>query len=351
MFKTIEESKLSGLHLFSDPELQLRAVIAIHNTDLGPAIGGCRCITYENESAAINDVIRLAKGMSYKAALAGIPHGGAKSVIMCPNEIKDRHAFFQQFGEFVNTLNGRYITSVDSGTNIADMDDISLRTPYVCGTSNDGCKPSPFTALGVFEGLKAAARVKLKRHDIEGLHVAIQGIGNVGSELARMLINVGAKLTIADVSNSHLKNFLDTIEHPEHINVVHPDEVYDTNCDVFSPCGLGSILNKKTIPRLKCSVVAGSANNQLAEESDGDLMYEHNITYAPDYVLNAGGLINVSLAYEGKADSEVEEKTRLIGTTIESLLQRAQTEKTPSNIIANNIAEKLLYGESISTTG
>lgn len=349
MFNIIEQSKTGDLHLYSDPDTQLRAVIAIHNTDLGPAIGGCRCIAYKNEATAVNDAIRLAKGMSYKAALAGLPHGGGKSVIMCPEEIKDRHAFFQKFGECVNTLNGRYITSVDSGTNITDMDDISVRTSYVCGTSSDGCKPSPFTALGVFEGLKAAVRVKLKRNDIEDLHVAIQGIGNVGAELAHLLIKAGAKLTIADISNSHLKNFLDTLEHPEHITVIHPDEIYDINCNVFAPCGLGGILNKKTISRLKCSIVAGSANNQLLEESDGRLMHEHNISYVPDYVLNAGGLINVSLAYEGKSNTEVEEKTIRIGATIENLLERAQLEETPSNIIANNMAENILYGYSNST--
>ena len=331
------------LHTHNNPHSGLLAIIAIHSTKLGPALGGCRCIDYPDTRAATEDVTRLAKGMSYKAALAGIHHGGGKSVLIRPKNFQNRHAYFEEFGEFVESLGGNYITSVDSGTNIEDMDDISHATSYVCGTSHDGCTPSIYTSMGVLEGIKAAVRKKIRRQSMEGVHVVIQGVGNVGAALAISLEELGAKLSLSDINDTTLSTCLEKLKSPGAVNIIHPENVYREPCDVFAPCGLGGIINQQNIKHLGCKIVAGSANNQLSEDKDGILLHNLGILYAPDYVINAGGLIDVSLIPEGKSEQDVAIKTKQIGSTLEKIFDRAEKENKACHTIANEMAENILY--------
>lgn len=339
MFDKIEQAHLSELHFKSDETSQLKSIIAIHNTKLGPALGGCRCIEYDNEDAAVNDVIRLAKGMSYKAALAGVPQGGGKAVIMKPRKVRDRAALYQAFGRFVNELGGRYITAVDSGTNLDDMDQVAKVTPHVSGSNRDGLDPSPITALGVFAGIKSAVLHRLQKEDLKGLHVAVQGIGNVGGELVRLLHEAGAKLTLTDINTAKLDEFQQRFN----ALIVQPDDIYATACDVFAPCGLGAIINDSTIHQLNCAIVAGSANNQLAESRHGDILHQREILYAPDYVINAGGLIQVSLGNMGVSEDVVLNKTWDIHGTLLNIFDRSQTDNVPTHVIADVMAEEILY--------
>jgi len=338
MFDKIEQAGLSELHFKSDPAAQLKAIVAIHSTKLGPALGGCRCVPYPSDNDAIDDVIRLAKGMSYKAALAGVPQGGGKAVILKPDHIEDRVALYRAFGAFVDTLNGRYITAVDSGTQLSDMDEVHKETAFVSGCSSDGLDPSPVTAYGVYSGIKAALAHKRGHDNLKGVHVTLQGIGNVGWSLAEMLYQDGAKLTVADINPQPLQRCKKTFN----ATIVAPNNVYSTHCDIFSPCGLGGILNKKTIPLLRCEIVAGSANNQLATPNDGQLLHTLGILYAPDYVINAGGLIQVSLGQTQKSQHEIIEKTKIINKTLREIFIRSSLEDAPTNHIADQMAEALL---------
>lgn len=342
MFDKIEQARLNELHIKCDPNTQLKAFIAIHNTRLGPAIGGCRCIPYSDEASAIEDAIRLAKGMSYKAALAQLPYGGGKSVLMCPEHISDRQAYFKSFGEFVDSLGGRYITSVDCGTGVDDMDAIACATDFVVGTHADGCNPSPTTALGVLSGIEAAVKFKLHKESLKDVHIAIQGVGHVGMALAELLAKKGARLTIADINQQALASCKTRFD----ANVVNPDEITSQVCDVFAPCGLGGTINQNTLKNLRCKIIAGSANNQLVEENIGQILHKQNILYAPDFIINAGGLIQVALYKLGKNALEVKQKTLAIGHTLTTIFERANSEKKACNEIANTMAEEILYAKT-----
>ncbi|MDX1696239.1 MAG: amino acid dehydrogenase [Ketobacteraceae bacterium] len=339
MFDKIEQARLSELHFKCDETSQLKSIIAIHNTKLGPALGGCRCIEYDSEDAAVDDVIRLAKGMSYKAALAGVPQGGGKAVIMKPRNLQDRAALYQAFGRFVNELGGRYITAVDSGTSLSDMDQVAKVTPHVSGSNQDGLDPSPITALGVFAGIRAAVEHRYQRDNLEDIHVAIQGVGNVGRELAVLLHKAGARLTLSDIDLAKL----DVCQQQLNARIVQPDEIYAEPCDVFAPCGLGAVINDQTIHQLKCSIVAGSANNQLAGSEQGDWLHQNEILYAPDYVINAGGLIKVSLGNIGVSEDVIMSKTWDIHRTLMHIFQRSLVDNTPPHVIADQMAEEILY--------
>ncbi|MCG8671269.1 MAG: amino acid dehydrogenase [Pseudomonadales bacterium] len=339
MFDKIEQAHLSELHFKSDESSQLKSIIAIHNTKLGPALGGCRCIEYDCEESAVNDVIRLAKGMSYKAALAGVPQGGGKAVIMKPRKIEDRVALYQSFGRFVDELGGRYITAVDSGTNLNDMDQVSKVTHHVSGSHQDGLDPSPITALGVFAGIKSAVKHKLGYEDLNGVHVAIQGIGNVGGSLADLLYQAGARLTLTDIDTEKL----DACSKKLNAAQVQPEDIYNVSCDVFAPCGLGAVINDETINQLQCAIVAGSANNQLASNEHGNILHRKDILYAPDYVINAGGLINVSLGIIGVEEAIIRNKTLGIHQTLNEIFQRSKVDNTPPHVIADLMAEEVLY--------
>ncbi len=339
MFDKIELANLDELHFKFDEATQLRSIIAIHNTRLGPALGGCRCIEYRNDESAISDVIKLARGMSYKAALAKVPQGGGKGVILKPAVVTDRVALYRAFGRFVDDLGGRYITAVDSGTLLGDMDEVASITPYVSGTSKDGSDPSPLTALGVFAGLQAAVQHQLKHSSVAGLRIAIQGLGNVGYVLAGLLHKAGAKLIVCDPDEAKVQRCVKEFA----ATAVSTDAIYDVECDVFSPCGLGGILNENTIPRLRCRVVAGAANNQLADDQQGEILHLKGILYAPDYVINAGGLITVSLGYLKAPADTVRVRTLALGDTLAQLFERSSVDNCPPEQIANHMAEEILY--------
>ena len=317
---------------------QLCAVIAIHSTRLGPALGGCRFIEYTSIDLAIPYALRLAQGMSYKAALANLPLGGGKTVLMRPKQLSDRSAYFRALGRFVSELKGRYIIAMDSGVLIEDMDSIALETPYVVTTSKHKGNPAPYTALGVLYGIEAAVKFKLQRDDLEGLHVAIQGMGHVGLALANALRKKGAHLTICD-------NNVDLVQRAKDLGakVVAPDEIYSVECDVFSPCALGAVLNDRSIPKLKTAIVAGSANNQLAEPRDAELLQKKDILYAPDYVINAGGLIYAYAEYQNRLNREhvVQHIATIYSTLIEIFKCALDENKLPSTV-ADNLAKSRL---------
>lgn len=327
------------LHFRVDPRLDLYAIVAIHSTRLGPALGGCRCVPYGSVEEATRDAIRLARGMSYKAALAGLALGGGKAVLIRPEAIPDRTAYFEAFGAFVEDLGGRYITSVDSGTGVEDMDLIANRTRHVTATSVEkggSGNPSPSTALGVYRGIEAAARWKLRRSSLEGLHVAIQGVGHVGYVLARLLHGAGATLTVSD----HNPELCDLCADEFRARIEAPESICQVAADVFSPCALGGILNAKTIPRLRAPVVAGSANNQLATPEDGERLYRAGILYAPDYVINAGGLIHVALGSGPEARARIE----AIGNRLGEIFALAGREQKQPEKVADSLAESILQG-------
>lgn len=339
MFDKIGQARLGELHFKHDEASQLNAIIAIHNTRLGPALGGCRCIEYLTDEAAIDDVIRLAQGMSYKAALANVPQGGGKAVIVKPKTEFNRAELFRAFGQFVHSLGGRYITAVDSGSTLHDMDQISAVTPFVSGSNLDGLDPSPMTALGVLAGIKAAAFQRYGSADLQQKIVAIQGAGNVGFALAELLHREGARLLVSDIDSTKVEKARRLFG----AEPITPDHYFSTECHILAPCGLGGILNDSTLPSLNCDIVAGSANNQLAEARHGQWLHDHGILYAPDYVINAGGLITVSLGHLHKSADIIRSKTWRIGETLTTIFKRAQADNLPTSVIADQMAQDILY--------
>ena len=341
LFAYSERLGFGELHTKQDPDTGLFAIVAIHNTNLGPALGGCRCIPYASITAAIVDALRLAQGMSYKAALANVPQGGAKSVLIRPATIKDEQAFFSSFGKFINALNGRYITAVDSGTTLKEMDIIATQTSYIASSSafeGSNGDPSPYTAIGVRRGIEAAVNHLLKRDTLDGLHIAIQGVGTVGYLLAKALSERGATLTVADVNQVATERCRNEFS----ATIVPTEEIHKTPCDIFAPCALGAILNDATIPQLKCKIVAGAANNQLAEARHCQQLGDANILYVPDYVLNAGGLIHASGLYNKVPEHETRQRVTEIYDTVATILQRAGESQATTCEIADHIAEERL---------
>jgi leucine dehydrogenase len=329
------------VHLKLDKSTGLRAIIAIHDTRLGPALGGCRFIHYDSDDAALIDALRLARGMTYKAALANLPHGGGKSVIIRPSRHFDRVALFRAFGKFVDDLRGHYITAEDSGTGLEDMEVIRSMTKWVTGVdpSHGGSgDPSPFTALGVRRGIEACVEKKLGKTSLRGVHVAVQGVGHVGYHLCRELHTCGATLTVADVDA--LKG--ERAQREFGAKVVKLDGIFDADCDVFAPCALGSALNDDTIPRLRAGIVAGAANNQLAVPQNGDDLHARGILYAPDYAINAGGLINVAQEASGYDEKRARDKTMRIYDTIAEIIDRSEQLKAPTYKVADMLVEEKL---------
>jgi len=337
LFCTAEMMQFGDIHIKTDPATGLRAIIAIHNTTLGPALGGCRFVPYQSAEDALLDAMRLAQGMSYKAAISGIAHGGGKSVIVKPDVVLDREKLFQSFGEFVDTLGGRYITAVDSGSSVADMDVIASKTRHVVSTSSRvGGKgdPSPYTALGVLRGIQAGVLHRLGKESLENVHVAIQGAGNVGYHLAKQLCALGAMITVCDSKDSATQQFADEFG----ATVVSKESIYDVVCDVFSPCALGAILDQGSVSRLKATVVAGAANNQLASPEIAQHLFDRDILYATDYVINAGGLIHVSLNDEAL----IERKVNAIYDVLLDVFERSKNEKLPTSHVADRIAQEII---------
>ena len=324
------------LLLSHDPSCGYYGIIAIHDTTLGPALGGTRFWQYQDTDEAITDALRLARGMTYKSAVAGINLGGGKSVIIGDNRRADREALFRAHGRFVETLNGRYITAEDIGTTPADMEYIKLETDHVAGLLGLSGDPSPVTAYGVYVGMKAAARACWGEDTLEGKTVAVQGVGNVAYNLCRHLHKEGVRLIVTDIRPEKVQRVVDELG----AAVVAPDAIYDQQADIYAPCALGATLNDETLPRLKVKVVAGAANNQLAEDRHGDQLERRGILYAPDYVINGGGVINV---YGELNRWPAERSLRKAGEIYETLLrifEIARTERIPTYRAADRLAEQ-----------
>lgn len=324
------------LHFKVDPASGMQAIIAIHSTKLGPALGGCRFIHYADTNAAIYDALRLARGMSYKAAMANLPLGGGKSVIIEPQGDYDRAAYLKQFGRFVQELQGRYITALDSGTQLEDMDTISEHTPYVASLSTHHGDPSPSTARGVLYGIKAAVAFQLGKNSLNNLHIAIQGLGHVGHELAHMLHQEGAKLTVADLNSARVNDIVKTVG----ATAVSTDSIHQVACDVFAPCALGAVFNEHSIAQLQTTIIAGAANNQLAHTYHGQILHDQNIVYAPDYVINAGGLIYAASKYFNSSEAEMNASIKGIGDTLLAIFNRSKQENRPASDIADAMAQE-----------
>lgn len=323
----------------------LRAVIAIHSTALGPAAGGCRMWPYADTASALADVLRLSRGMSYKNAMAGLPLGGGKAVIIAHSRQAKTPALFEAFGRLVDSLGGQYVTAEDVGTTIADMSQVARVTRYVAGLGRApgeaGGDPGPKTALGVFLGIKAAVRFRLGRTDLKGVSVAVQGLGGVGYHLCRMLAEDGAQLTVADVRAAVVESACAQFK----ARAVAVTEVLSQDVDVLAPCALGAVLDAASIGRLKARIIAGAANNQLAQGQDGRSLSAAGILYAPDYVINAGGIISVSREYQGGAtEAQVIADIQGIPARLTEIFERARRENRTTNEVADEMARELLAG-------
>jgi leucine dehydrogenase len=329
----------------SDDASGLKAIIAVHNSNLGPALGGCRMWHYASEDDAIRDVLRLSRGMTYKSALAGLQLGGGKSVIIGNPRTDKTPALLDAFARALNQLNGRYVAAEDSGTNVADMKYLAERTPHVAGIIDkpsheaEGMRsgdPSPATAYGTFFGIRAAVKRKLGRDSLDGLRVAIQGVGNVGFDLARQLTDAGAQLWVADIHEENLVRAREELG----ARALAPEAIYAADVDVFAPCAMGAILNDETIPQLRASIVAGAANNQLAEVRHGSELMRRGILYAPDYVINAGGIIDIYHERIGFDRPALLRHLEGIHDTLLEIFERADKEARPTGEVADALAEE-----------
>jgi len=326
-----------------DKDAGLFAIIAIHDTTLGPAAGGCRMWPYASVDNAVTDVLRLSKAMSYKNALADLPLGGGKSVIIGDSNKDKNEKLLTSFARFVQRLGGQYYTAEDVGIGINDVEVLAKASDYVFGLDATG-DPSPFTARGCFEGIRAAVKQKLGRDSLEGLTVAVQGVGNVGRYVCKNLLEAGTGLIVADVNAEAVAYAVEKFG----ATTVSPDKIYAQDVDIFSPCAMGGILNDNTIPQLKASIVAGVANNQLAEPHHGRLLYNKGVLYAPDYVINAGGMLNASGDIFGQYDINqvMERVTRLYDSTLR-IFEMAKQKNQPTNEVADDMArQKIATGRS-----
>ena len=326
------------LHFKVDPKSGMKAIIAIHSTKLGPSLGGCRFINYPNTKSALYDAMRLARGMSYKAALVNLPLGGGKAVIIQPPHAYDREAYFHHFGAFVNDLGGRYITALDSGTQLSDMDIIAQHTPYVASLSSHNGDPSPSTAKGVVRGIEAAVSFKLGKDNLKGLHIAIQGLGHVGYQIARHLHEQGVQLTVADIAPAVVERAVKEFG----AAAVSTENIHKVACDVFAPCALGAIINDMSINQLQTTIIAGAANNQLAHTYHGQRLHAEGILYATDYVINAGGLIFAASKYFHTPEHKINEQIDGIRTTLLQIFKRSTEENRPTSEITDTIAQEIL---------
>lgn len=323
----------------SDPASGLRAIIAIHSTTLGPALGGTRFFAYPNETEAIVDVMRLSEGMSYKAAVSGLDLGGGKAVIIGdPRQLKSER-LFRAYGRLIDSLGGRYVTAEDVGTTTGDMELIAKETRHVTGlpqARGGSGDPSPATALGVFHAMRAAAASLWNDPNLHGKRVAVQGVGKVGGALVELLTDAGAHVIIADINAAEVARLVEV----HGVTSVAPDEILFTECDILAPCAMGAVLTESTIPLLMCEAVVGSANNQLGEDKDAERLEDHEIVYVPDFVANAGGIINIADEAAGRTYSwdRAIEVVKRIETTVDSILDRANDQATTPHAAAMAIA-------------
>lgn len=339
IFQQLAQRNYGDVHFFYDEPTQLRAIIAIHSTTLGPALGGCRCVPYVNTEAAITDALRLARGMSYKAAMADLPLGGGKAVIMAPPVPLDRTAFFEAFGRCVHGLNGRYITANDSGTAMEDMDIVAKVTPFVATHSGlqglHGANPGTYTAMGVKRGMEAAVKYAMNKESLNNCRIAIQGLGAVGYELVRLCHQAGAHCLVTDIDTRAVQQCV----HEFNATPIRPEDYFSTECDVLAPCALGGILNDETIPQFKAPIVAGSANNQLGKAYHGEILQKRGILYAPDYVINAGGVVHACSVYFQKGIAETIMKIDGIYDTLLTIFAEAEKSQRPTNFVADHLAQ------------
>ncbi|MFD2550427.1 Glu/Leu/Phe/Val dehydrogenase [Bizionia sediminis] len=323
----------------NDKDTGLKAIIGIHNTVLGPALGGTRMWDYKNEWEALNDVLRLSRGMTYKSAITGLNLGGGKAVIIGNAKTQKTPELMRKFGAFVHSLSGKYITAEDVGMTTADMDTVREVTPYVTGISESlggAGNPSPITAYGVFMGMKAAAKYKYGSDVLEGKSVFVQGIGNVGEALVEHLVDEGANVTITDISQERLE----AVSAKYGATIYSGNDIYAETMDIYAPCALGATINDETIYKIKAQIIAGAANNQLAlEAKHGPILQERGIVYAPDFLINAGGIINVYAELEGYDRKEIMRKTENIYNTTLEILNNAKTDNITTNQAAMRMAE------------
>ena len=327
-----------------DAATSLRAIIAIHSSALGPAAGGCRMWPYATTAQALCDVLRLSRGMSYKNALAGVPFGGGKAVIIGESRQAKTPQLFEAFGRLVDSLGGRYLTAEDIGTTTADMASVARATRHVAGLGRApgeaGGDPGPKTALGVYLGIKAAVRFRLGRQDLQGLTVAVQGVGGVGYHLCGLLAGAGAQLRVADVRAAAVQRVCEEFG----ARAVPVEEVLAEEVDVLAPCALGAVLTAQSIPRLRARIIAGAANNQLAQGQDGQALQAAGILYAPDYVINAGGIISVSRElHGGGTEEQVIADIQGIPARLTEVFERARRENRPTNAVADQMARERLH--------
>ena len=322
----------------------LKAIIAIHNTTLGPALGWTRMWSYSNEMEALNDVLRLSKGMTYKNSISGLNLGGGKAVIIGDSRSMKSEALFRRFGKFVESLAGNYITAEDVGISPSDMQWVNMETNYVAGLPGKSGDPSPVTAYGVYMGMKACAKVQFGSDSLAGKTIAVQGVGHVGEYLVKHLSAEQAKVIITDIHEETLLR----VSKQYNAKVVAPDEIYDVPMDIYAPCAMGATINDDTLERLSCSIIAGAANNQLFDEKKHGLeVMNRGIIYAPDYTINAGGVINCFSELEGLSSEWAHVKAGEIYTTILNIIQRSKEENLPSYQIANQIAEERIEAVGI----
>lgn len=322
----------------NDKDTGLRAIIGIHNTVLGPALGGTRMWNYSSEWEALNDVLRLSRGMTYKSAITGLNLGGGKAVLIGDAKTQKTPALMRKFGEFVHSLSGKYITAEDVGMDTEDMDIVREVTPFVTGISESkggAGNPSPITAYGVFMGMKAAAKYKYGSDDLDGKKVLVQGIGHVGESLVEHLSNEGAIVLISDINPARLEEIS-----KKYSAKIYTEDVYEADVDIYAPCALGATINNDTIIRLKAGIIAGAANNQLAEEIHGKMLMEKGIIYAPDFLINAGGIINVYAELEGYDRTEIMRRTENIYNTTLEILKTAEARSIPTHNAALQVAQQ-----------
>lgn len=339
LFKVMEEDDYEEVLFCQDQASGLKAIIAIHDTTLGPALGGTRMWTYASEQDALVDALRLSKGMTYKNAVSGLNLGGGKTVIIGNPKIDKNEAMFRAFGRFVQGLNGRYITAEDVGTTEEDMNLIHEETDYVTGISESygsSGNPSPATAFGVYQGIKAAAMEAFGSDSLEGKVIAVQGVGNVAYHLCGYLHKEGARLIVTDIDKKAVRR----AEEEFGAQVVNPEDIYSVSCDIYAPCALGAIINDETIPQMKAKVIAGAANNQLKEPRHGDLIHELGIVYAPDYVINAGGVINVADELNGYNRERAYKKVSTIYHNISKVFEISKRDQVPTYVAADRMAEE-----------
>jgi leucine dehydrogenase len=336
LFDMIAAMGHEQLVICNDTSAGYRGIIAIHSTTLGPALGGTRFWQYATDEEAIVDALRLARGMTYKNAVAGLNLGGGKSVIIGNNKTADREMIFRAHGRFVESLGGRYITAEDVGTSTADMDFVHMETDYVSGLAGRSGDPSPVTAHGVFRAIQASAKERWGSDDLGTKTVAVQGCGHVGYYLAKEVHEAGAKLIVTDIDQERVKQVVNEFG----AKGVGPDEIYGVPADIFAPCALGGIINDKTIPQLKAAIVSGAANNVLLEERHGKTLEEKGILYAPDYVANAGGVINVYSELAGWDAARAFRKADEIYDTILKVFKIATDDRVPSYVAADRLAEQ-----------